>query len=71
MTIDEFKEKIAPHMRRGYIAMDKDGEYLWHEKRPTKQAGFYWRNKGLIFEIGIFFNIKPVKDWTKSLIKVG
>lgn len=52
-------------------AMRKDGEYMWHEKKPKKQADFYWRNKGFIFELGILFNIYPVKDWTKSLIEVG
>ena len=24
MTIDEFKKDIAPHMNKGYVAMDKD-----------------------------------------------
>lgn len=29
MTIDEFKENIAPYMRKGWVAMDKGGEWLW------------------------------------------
>ena len=27
MTIDEFKKDIAPHINKGYVAMDKDNTW--------------------------------------------
>ena len=74
MTIDEFKKNIAPFMRKGWVAMDKDNLYWWYRRKPRKLIT-YWNAKRLkgndICYLPILFNIKPVKDWTQSLIKVG
>lgn len=34
MTINEFKEKVAPHMKKGYVAMDNDCTYFWYNTKP-------------------------------------
>ena len=34
MTIDEFKKNIAPHMNRGWIAMDKDTHWFYYSVKP-------------------------------------
>ena len=34
MTIEEFKKNIAPHMNKGYVAMDKDGSWWWFNVKP-------------------------------------
>ena len=59
-------------MKQKRVAMDKDGDYMWHENKPKIQPNLcYWKNKKFHFELSSIFNIKPVKDWTKSLIEVG
>lgn len=71
MTIDEFKKNIAPYMRKGWVAMDKDGDYWWYDKKPTlgiKNGIWVYKSEARNLKA---FDIKPVKDWTKSLIKVG
>lgn len=74
MTIDEFKEKVAPHMNKGYVAMDKDKMWWWYKEKP-RRFRVYWRiKKGMFNEtcfLGKLYNIEPVEDWTKSLIEVG
>ena len=61
MTIDEFKKDIAPHMNKGFVAMDKDNMY-WLIKTGTMNESCF---------LGKMFSIEPVEDWTKSLIEVG
>ena len=73
MTIDEFKEKIAPHMKKGYVAMDKDNTWCYFTKKPlTYEKATVWfpdvNDEDIILSM---FNIEPVRDWTRSLIKVG
>ena len=74
MTIDEFKKNIAPYMRKGYVAMDKDNFYWWYSNKPRKLKS-HWNAKiekeNDICFLAKLFNIEPVEDWTKSLIKVG
>lgn len=74
MTIDEFKEKVAPYMKKGWIAMDKDKTWFWYKEKP-RRFRVYWRIKtGTMNEtcfLGKLFNIEPAEDWTKSSIEVG
>lgn len=70
MTIEEFMRDIAPKMRPGWVAMDKNRDWFWYEKKPPRLSwGFYIRS-GIQIQIE-FFDIDPVDDWRKSLRKVG
>ena len=72
MTIDEFKKNIAPFMRKGYVAMDKDKTWCFFTKKPLK-GKLIWLpdvEDGYV-ELTTLFNIEPADDWTKSLIEVG
>ena len=71
MTIDEFKKNIAPHMNKGYVAMDKSGKYFHYTNKPILDYQVWIINNGNYNELSDIFNIEPVKDWTKSLIEVG
>lgn len=71
MTIDEFKEKVAPHMNDGWVAMDEDGQYFHYTNKPILDYQVWTTNKGNYNELSYMFDIKPVEDWTKSLIEVG
>lgn len=75
MTIDEFKKNIAPYMKKGYVAMDKDKNWLWSSRKLKIYLNEgCWGNNVFsckFINLSHIFNIKPVKDWTKSLIEVG
>ena len=70
MTIDEFMTYIAPKMRLGWVAMDKDGMWTWFDKEPYI-CSYAWWVKGDVSEELSCLNIVPVDDWTQSLRKVN
>lgn len=78
MTIDEFMRDIAPKMRDGYIAMDKNGDWRWFIRKPYIPASIQFPNGWSmrrpspynIKPLGMFI-IDPVDDWTQFLRKVG
>lgn len=72
MTIDEFKKNIAPFMRTGWVVMDYDECWFWYGIEPSMDID-EWTcyNPNYIMNISYIFDIEPVEDWTKSLIKVG
>lgn len=71
MTIEEFKKNIAPHMNKGYVAMDQNGLYCYYKKyKPVLDVRTWISTIGDYDELSCF-NIEPVEDWTKSLIEVG
>ena len=72
MTIDEFKEKVAPHMKKGWVAMDRDYTYKFYKYKPKRNDILgQWRCRYSYTILDRMFTIKPVEDWTKSLIEVG
>lgn len=73
MTIDEFKEKVAPHMKEGWVAMDKHYEYwFWHRIKPSIDIDVWTcYSPNDMINLSYLFDIEPVEDWTQSLIEVG
>lgn len=68
-------KELIPFMKDGWVAMDKSGEWAWWEKKPAKDKYVdMWVKReasaGAWMFLNIMFNIKPVSDWTKSLIKI-
>lgn len=68
MTIDEFMRDIAPKMRLGWVAMDKDETWSYFPYEP-KIIGISWWGDNYETSLSMF-NIAPVDDWTQSLRKV-
>lgn len=73
MTIDEFMRDIAPKMREGWVAMDRDEIWYYLVDKPKLNKDLeMWlatkRTGGMLLES---FDIVPVDDWTQSLRKVG
>ena len=67
-------QELIPFMKDGWVAMDEIKSWIWFEKKPRLVDGStIWLNsvQGGSFNSLDGFNIKPVSDWTKSLIKVG
>lgn len=73
MTIDEFKKNIAPHMNKGFVAMDKDNTWCYYAKKPLndKAVELWLPDVNDDYIILSMFSIEPVEDWTQSLIEVG
>lgn len=67
-------QDIVPFMKKGWVAMDEDGRWFWHENKPfiekLKCAWFNYSGTCRMVNLGAF-DIAPADDWTKSLIKVG
>ena len=70
-------EELIPFMKKGWVAMNKNGFWYWYEKKPMlmedgRTNQFKWADYYIIScNLSNAFNIIPAKDWTKSLIKVG
>ena len=65
-------QDIIPFMKKGWVAMDSNGDWYWHRKKPVKEPTpwNYWNGRGSEYDLEMF-DIAPADDWTKSLIKVG
>lgn len=68
-------KELIPFMKKGWVAMDKNGKWCWFDKKPFKDDlddNIWICHKGwLVSDLSKVFNIAPAKDWTKSLMKVG
>ena len=77
MTIDEFKKDIAPHMNKGYVAMNKDETWTWFNMKPKVDLKTHfwevsdWSAYWYDLDLTVLEYIEPVRDWTESLIEVG
>lgn len=64
-------EVLLPLMKKGYVAMDKDKRWYWYEEKPTNyEDEDEWISVDGCFNL-FAFNIKPAKDWRKSLMECG
>ena len=75
ITIDE----LIPFLKKGWVAMDKDGQWWWFCKKPNGKNKYgRWRfpkaplsfPRGLYAERLSLFDIEQVEDWKDSLRKV-
>jgi len=61
-------QDIIPFMKKGWVAMESDGTWVWWEQKPER-SNCWWTSQGLCYGL-VEFDIAPADDWTKSLIKV-
>lgn len=64
-------DDLLPLMEKGWVAMDKNGEWWWFRDKPVFE-GVNWQpyfnsDCHCLYEL---FDIAPADDWTKSLIRV-
>lgn len=65
-------QDLIPFMEKGWVAMDKDGYWMWFQSKPKINVeDEEWDGTSLNLAGLGAFNIAPVEDWTKSLIEVG
>ena len=60
---------LLPLLKKGWVAMDKDGAWCWYEKKPEIHQDL-WRNSFLYIFLSCF-NIKPAENWMDSLQECG
>lgn len=74
MTIDEFKEKIAPYMKKGWVAMCPSDDWRFYNTKPKIVLEYWhniWSGSDSYSSSLDMFNIEPVDNWKESLIEVG
>lgn len=60
---------LLPLLKKGWVAMDKDGAWCWYEEKPQIHRDLWSNNSFYIFLS--CFNIKPVENWEDSLMECG
>lgn len=64
-------EDLLPLLKPGWVAMDENGEWYWHEGEPEVQDDIWSAGRDCELSwLSDAFDIAPVEDWTKSLMKV-
>lgn len=67
--------ELLPLLRKGYAAMDKNGEWWWYSAKPDVDTELSTRWHGLACEVAPLsdsFNIVPFDgDWKDSLMECG
>ena len=67
-------QDIIPFMKEGWVAMDKNGEWWWYPVEPYMTSyDWLFRNDDSYKDavpISTLFDIAPVDDWEKSLMRV-
>lgn len=63
---------LSPLLKKGYVAMDKNGNWRWYAYKPLKEINF-WKPQGNVVEVfELFsFNLKPAENWEDSLMECG
>ena len=61
-------EVLLPLLKKGWVAMDKDGIWRWYDKKPYIFQ-FSWKYVSLS-RLDVF-NIKPAENWEESLMECG
>ena len=61
-------DALLPLLRKGWVAMDKNGEWHWYEEKPNCTSHEWLAGKCVYLYC---FNIKPADDWETSLMECG
>ena len=67
-------EQLIPFMKKGWVAMDSNGEWFWFDRKPFVGEVLWNPNEKSDWhgeESLQAFDIAPADDWTKSLIKIN
>lgn len=60
---------LFPLLKKGYVAMDKSGNWFWYEDKPIKDSN-QWMSGNHAADL-LAFNIKPSNNWETSLMECG
>ena len=62
---------LLPLLRKGWVAMDKSGNWWWYSGMPIKDFTLWRAGYKGTRSILSAFNIKPAEDWETSLMECG
>ena len=63
---------LLPLLKKGWVAMDKNGDWLWFKNKPHADSQMMcWRAVDIKFLRIREFNLKPATDWKDSLMECG
>ena len=60
---------LLPLLKKGYVAMDKCGNWYWYEVKPKCRSDVWTAEKPDFYLYA--FNIKPAENWEESLQECG
>ena len=65
-------EQLLPLLKKGWVAMDKNGAWWWFECMPQPDNTI-WLTDFEASKLSCYpvKDIEPAKDWTKSLRRCG
>lgn len=64
-------EQLLPLLKKGWVAMDEDETWWWHERKPTKDPSFgNWASRGEFCDLDMF-DIEPIFYWANSVMRCG
>lgn len=61
---------LVPFLKKGWVAMDKSGNWYWYSEKPKQDLDEWIRSSGFVERLSPF-NIKPAENWGTSLMKCG
>ena len=61
---------LLPLLRKGWVAMDMNGDWYWYSEKPILRDMHWSLDKGDGFKLGCF-NLKPAENWETSLMECG
>ena len=64
-------EVLLPLLKKGWVAMDKNGDWYWFKEKPYIEKYYYSWNTGSPVSFIGGFNIKPAENWEESLQECG
>ena len=62
---------LLPLLKKGWVAMDKCGDWFWYECKPSKEMIFWDSNEGRFEDMFFPVNLKPADNWEESLMECG
>lgn len=62
---------LLPLLKKGWVAMDKNGDWCWYKEKPYIEKYYYSWNSGMPVSSMRGFNLKPATDWKDSLMECG
>ena len=62
---------LLPLLKKGWVAMDKNGDWYWFKEKPYIEKYYYSWNTGSPVSFIGGFNIKPAENWEESLQECG
>ncbi len=62
---------LLPLLKKGWVAMDKDGRWHWYKEKPYIEKFYFCWNTGSPAGCIGGFNLKPAENWETSLQECG